>query len=40
MPRFDESDELQLEPKDEQKLNELTAELLDRMERDETAQPD
>jgi hypothetical protein len=40
MPRFDESGELQLEPGDGQKLDELTTELLDRMKRDETAQPD
>ena len=40
MPRFDESGELQLEAEDGQKLDELNAELLDRMKRDETAQPD
>ena len=40
MVRFDESGGLELEPEDEQKLDELEAELFDRMERDETAQPD
>jgi hypothetical protein len=38
MARFDESDELQLEPEAEQTLTDLTAEVLDQLVRDETGE--